>query len=280
MVRLLLVTSWPWTERAEPIRAVWHPRCWLTHCTLRRTLHNTRNIKDRWFRQTTTTVSSVRSSAVQTALCGSFQPPETTAWAYAPMRGVSACHAGLSTPTCDPWSESLASLTPTRNLSAQSHASFFDIQIDIALSTPVQEYFRGIGTAAARAQRLHCLRHIRRLAQKEWRVPELDFQWCRYVQLNQAKSVLCRFVHESRLHVATQLFVEQLRKILGIKDCGFRKDAAIPTAVETTQLLKILHVFGHRCCSQRRAWGRTRSRTDCRNNARATRAPQQEWLSR
>ena len=37
------------------------------------------------------------------------------------------------------------------------------------------------------------------------------------VQLNQAKSVICRFVHESQLHVATQLFVGQLQKILGNK---------------------------------------------------------------
>ena len=59
------------------------------------------------------------------------------------------------------------------------------------------------------------------------------------VQLNQAKSVLCRFVHESQLHVGTQLFVGQLQKILGNKDCGLCKDTPLPTAVETTQLLKI-----------------------------------------
>ena len=72
------------------------------------------------------------------------------------------------------------------------------------------------------------------------------------VQLNQAENVICRFVHESQLYVATQLFVGQLGKILGNKDdCGFCKDTPIPTAVETTQLPKILprqnlHVFGHR----------------------------------
>ena len=86
-------------------------------------------------------------------------PPKRITWAYAPMRGVSACRAGLSTPTCDPWSQSLASFTPTRNSQAQSHASFVDIQINevdpriakqpihhasqyedlLALSTPVQE---------------------------------------------------------------------------------------------------------------------------------------------
>ena len=41
-----------------------------------------------------------------------------------------ACRAGLSTPTCDPWSQSLASFTPTRNSRAQSHASFVDIEIN------------------------------------------------------------------------------------------------------------------------------------------------------
>ena len=55
----------------------------------------------------------------------------------------------------------------------------------------------------------------------------MDFQWCRktqgriqvLMQLNQAKSVL-RFVHDSQLHVATQLFVGHLGKILGNKgDC-------------------------------------------------------------
>ena len=72
------------------------------------------------------------------------------------------------------------------------------------------------------------------------------------VQLNQVDSQLCRYVHECQLHVATQLSVGQLGKILGNKnDCGFCKDTPTPTAVEVIQLLKILphrnpHVFGHR----------------------------------
>ena len=72
------------------------------------------------------------------------------------------------------------------------------------------------------------------------------------VQLNQAESVIYPFVHEGQLHVATQLFVGQLQKILGNKDdCGYCKDTPTPTAVGTTQLLKILphqkpHNFVHR----------------------------------
>ena len=48
-----------------------------------------------------------------------------------------------------------------------------------------------------------------------------------------------------------ELFVGQIRKILGNNDCGFCKNTPIRTTVETIQLLKILppqnlHVFGHR----------------------------------
>ena len=55
----------------------------------------------------------------------------------------------------------------------------------------------------------------------------------------------------SQLHVATQLIVGQLWKILGVEDCGFCKDTPLPAAVEVTQMLKILphqnlHVFAHR----------------------------------
>ena len=57
------------------------------------------------------------------------------------------------------------------------------------------------------------------------------------VQLNEAENVIHPFVYESQLHVATQLFVGQLQKILGNKDdCGYCKDTPTPTAVETTQL--------------------------------------------
>ena len=62
---------------------------------------------------------------------------------------------------------------------------------------------------------------------------------CSY--FNQAENMLCRFVHESQLHVATQLFVGQLVMIQGKKDCGLCKDTPIPTAVKTTRPPKILH---------------------------------------
>ena len=134
-----------------------------------------------------------------------------------------------------------------------------------------------------------------------------------HVQLNQASNVLYRFVHESRLRVATQLLVGQLQKILGNKDdCGYCKDTPTPTAVETTRLLKILPhsqathatdadillsspvflvlslrdvqvlrvvLFSSKVCVLA-ARGRTCPRTRCRNNARTTRAPLQERLSR
>ena len=83
--------------------AVGHPRCWLTHCTSRGTLHNTRSIKDRWFRQRRPRPSHPSGSVLHGWRCAEANiPPERTCWAYAPMRGVSACRASLSTPTCDP----------------------------------------------------------------------------------------------------------------------------------------------------------------------------------
>ena len=72
------------------------------------------------------------------------------------------------------------------------------------------------------------------------------------VQLNQAGSVLCRFVHESPFHDSTQLLAGQLRRILRTKDGGFCKDTPIPTTVRTCMSLGIEPEFSLKFSSNTR----------------------------
>ena len=143
------------------------------------------------------------------------------------------------------------------------------------------------------------------------------------VQLNQAEGVICQFVHECQLHVATQTLCRDnlgrlwiLQRHSNSNSCRNNSTAEDPSASEPAclctssqssvrgsqaidatnadillsspvylvlslqdvQVLRAVLFSTTECVHSAR--GRTRPRTHCRNNARTTRAPPQERLSR
>ena len=210
------------------------PPCWkllspshLPALNQQHTLHNTRSIQvqdgfrfhvifdrdDRLIHP----ILCCTDGAVRKLMAPSRATKVATPWAYAPKRGVSACRAGL--PTCDPSSESLASfmdiqikqVDPRIAMQPIHHASQHEDLL--ALSTPVQES----------SLAMELLRHVLSFANAAATSDDSVIENGGYqswifigaersrevrgipvlVQVNQAESLRCRYVHECQLHVAT-----------------------------------------------------------------------------
>merc|ERR1719383_1707253 len=59
------------------------------------------------------------------------------------------------------------------------------------------------------------------------------------VKFDEAKCMLCWFVHHGQTHVTAQLLVRKLGKVLRIEDGGLRTNSPIPITVKEAQVLRV-----------------------------------------